>query len=209
MQFVRYAPLVKQRGGAVMLRCQSALVRLLAKMPGIDRLVAEDAPLPPFDLQAPLLSLPGIFHTTVDSVPASVSYLHAEPNLKASWRRELGCDDPAARPVLRVGIAWQGNAKHRKDQYRSIPLSHFTPLAQVDGVQLISLQRGPGAEQLRNPPSEMRVRDLTDRLGGDAESFSHLAAIIENLDLVITCDTSIAHLAVRCAQSLGGSAIRR
>src|SRR5262249_47484742 len=89
IQFIRYAPLVQQRGGRVILRCQAALLRLLKEPPGIDGLVAQASPLPEFDVQAPLLSLPGIFGTTLASIPASTPYFDADTGLVEHWRQEL------------------------------------------------------------------------------------------------------------------------
>src|SRR5207249_3657292 len=113
-QFARYAARVKAKGGTVVLQCQKPLAPLLAELPGVDRLVAQGEPVPPFDVHAPLLSLPAILGTTLDTVPADVPYLFARPERVERWRRDLG---PAEG--LRVGIAWQGNPDYRGDRYRS------------------------------------------------------------------------------------------
>jgi tetratricopeptide (TPR) repeat protein len=188
LQFVRYVPLVKARGGSVVLACQKPLLGLLAGCPGIDRLVTGDDDLPAFDVHAALLSLPALFGTTLATVPASVPYLSADPDLVAHWRREL-----AAYPGVKVGIAWQGNPEHRADCYRSFRLADFEPLARVPGVQLFSLQKGPGTEQLRARP--FPVIDLGSQLDEQAGAFQDTAAVMKNLDLVITVDTVHAHLA--------------
>jgi tetratricopeptide (TPR) repeat protein len=190
LQFIRYAPLVKQRGGTVIVECPTALGQLLAGCTGIDRLIARGAPLPPFDVHAPLLSLPRIFGTTLANVPADVPYLFADAALIEDWRREL-----SGVAGVKVGIAWQGNRRFPADCMRSIPLTHFTPLAQVDGVRLFSLQKGPGREQLAAVASYLPVIDLADRLDETTGGFMDTAAVMKNLDLVITSDTSIAHLA--------------
>src|SRR5262249_33075308 len=134
VQFARYATPVKARGGTVVLQCQGALAPLLSGCPGVDRLVPRGEPLPPFDVHAPLLSLPALLGTTLETVPADVPYLLARGELVERWRERLG---PAEG--LRVGIAWQGNPDYPNDRYRSVPLSAFAPLAAVEGVRLYSL----------------------------------------------------------------------
>ena len=135
IQFIRYAPLVKRRGGTVILECQPALLRLLQSCAGVDRLLAQGSSLPHFDVHAPLLSLPGILGTTLSTIPAEVPYLFADANLVEHWRQELsrgvnseperqrGKEALAGARVLKVGIAWQGNPIHKNDKQRSIPLS--------------------------------------------------------------------------------------
>jgi tetratricopeptide (TPR) repeat protein len=190
--FIRYAPLVKQRGGTVLFACPKALLPLLAtgtrKVAGIDRFVEQGTPLPPFDCHAPLLSLPGIFGTTPDTVPDGVPYVFADPGLMDQWRREL-----ASWPGFKVGIAWQGNPGFKADRLRSIPLARFAPLAQVHGVQLFSLQKGFGSEQLRS--IDFPVVDLGSRLDQTGGAFVDTAAVLTQLDLVVTADTAVAHLA--------------
>jgi tetratricopeptide (TPR) repeat protein len=186
LQFVRYAPLVKRRGGTALVKCQQPLVRLLRTCAGIDRLAASEADLPPFDTHAPLLSLPRIFQTTLATVPADVPYLSAPAELVGRWRGELG-----GAGGLRVGIAWQGSPTHKRDRRRSVPLTHFLPLARLEGVRLVSLQKGHGAEQLAGLADRHGIIDLGARL----TDFADTAAVMRNLDLVITVDTAVAHLA--------------
>lgn len=191
LQFVRYGSLLKQQGARVVLVCQPRLVRLLAAgCPAVDEVVAAGESLPPFDVHAPLLSLPAIFRTTVASVPADIPYLHPEPQLVASWRAEL-----SQVPGFKIGIAWRGNAQHRGDRERSIPLTEFEPLARVPGVQLISLQKGPGAEQLALARQRFPLLDLGERLDEAAGPFMDTAAIMQCLDLAVTCDSAVCHLA--------------
>ncbi len=186
LQFIRYAPLVHQRGGCVILVCPPPLIRLLSRSPGIERLVAQGEALPEYDVHVPLLSLPGLLRTTLESVPADVPYLDAEPQLVEAWRHRLG-----SYPGFKVGIVWQGNPKFRLDRLRSIPLGQFAPLARVPGVHLLSLQKGPGAEQLAAVTDRFPVTDL----GRCLDDFMDAAAVLKNLDLVISVDTAIAHLA--------------
>ena len=161
-------------------------MRLLGTCAGIDRLVPEGSTPPPFDVQAPLLSLPRIFRTTLATIPANIPYLRPDPELLADWQRQL-----SGVGSFKVGIAWQGNPDHQLDRRRSVPLLAFAPLADVPGVSLVSLQKGPGREQLPDLADRMGVLDLADRL----EDFVDTAAVISNLDLVITVDTALAHLA--------------
>src|SRR5439155_5594465 len=106
--------------------------------------IAPGTELPHFDVQAPLLSLPAILGTTLETIPSQVPYLSADPALVERWRRELD-----ALPGFKVGIVWQGNPTQKNDRHRSTRLAHFAPLAELPGVHLVSLQVGPGTEQLR------------------------------------------------------------
>jgi tetratricopeptide (TPR) repeat protein len=191
LQFIRYAPLVRERGGRVLVACQRPLVRLLTSgVAGIDRVVAQGDPLPAFQVHAPLLSLPRIFGTTFANVPANVPYIEPDPRLVETWRREL-----SVFRGMKVGIAWQGSLKYRWDRKRSVGLSRFESLARVPGVQLFSLQKGHGSEQLAQATSRFPVVDLAQRLDESAGPFMDTAAVMKCLDLVITSDTAIPHLA--------------
>jgi hypothetical protein len=132
------------------------------------------------------LSLPWVFGTTLATIPANIPYLSADPGLRTQWQRRLG-----AVEGFKVGIAWQGNQQHPLDQRRSVPLRTFAPLAGIPGVQLVSLQKGPGREQLIELADRMEVLDLADEL----VDFADTAALMSNLDLVITVDTAVTHLA--------------
>jgi tetratricopeptide (TPR) repeat protein len=189
---LRYVPLVKARGGMVFLACSKVLTRLLAGSPGVDRLLEQGSSLPPFDLQAPLMSLPALFHTTPDTIPAQVPYLAADSRLVEHWRRELAALSPPGGE-FKVGIAWQGNPKFKADRQRSIPLARYAPLAAVDRVRLFSLQKGFGSEQLQGV--SFPVVDLAARLDESSGPFMDTAAVMQCLDLVITSDTSVAHMA--------------
>jgi predicted O-linked N-acetylglucosamine transferase (SPINDLY family) len=190
LQFIRYVPLVKGQGGTVIVECQPAILSLLARTPGIDQLVAKGQALPHFDVQAPLMSLPRIFGSTLANLPANVPYVFADPRLVETWQQEF-----AAIPEAKIGIGWQGNPKYRDDRYRSIPLVHFAPLAAVPGVRLFSLQKGFGAEQLAAATDQLPVLDLAQRLDEVNGAFMDTAAVMKSLDLVITSDTATAHLA--------------
>jgi hypothetical protein len=190
LQFVRYARLLKEQGAAVVVECQKALLPLLARCPGIDRLAALGGPQPAHDVCAPLMSLPYHLGTRLGTIPADVPYLMADPALIESWRCAL-----AVRPGFKIGIAWQGNPQYTGDKERSISLTEFAPLAAIPGVQLVSLQKGAGSEQLRAAAALCSVIDLGSRLDEEAGAFMDTAAVMKNLDLVVTADTVISHLA--------------
>jgi tetratricopeptide (TPR) repeat protein len=191
IQFMRYVPMVRERGGRVIVECQPALSRFLGGCDGFDQLLVQGSKLPHFDVQAPLLSLPRMFGTTLASIPASVPYCHADAQLVEHWRKIL-LDIGKA---FKVGIAWQGTPSYRHDRLRSIPLAHFEPLARLPGVTLISLQKGPGTEQLQAIAGKFTVVDLGGNLDETAGAFMDTAAVMKNLDLVISSDTAVAHLA--------------
>jgi tetratricopeptide (TPR) repeat protein len=190
IQFIRYAAAVQQRGGSVFVECPPRLVPLLSRCRGIDRLIPQGSALPEFAFQAPILSLPGIFGTTLGSIPSVVPYLSPDPQLLERWRPEL-----RAGAEFKIGIAWQGSPKYQGDKHRSIPLAHFAPLARLPGVRLVSLQKGFGAEQLTGIVAQWNAIDLSRRLDEESGAFADSAAILKHLDLVITSDTALAHVA--------------
>jgi hypothetical protein len=190
IQFIRYAPIVKQHGATVIVECQKPLLGLLQGCPGVDQLVGQGDAIAGFDVHAPLLSVPGILKTTVETVPARIPYLFPKPALVEHWRTRL-----IQLGGFKIGIAWQGNPRYPNDRFRSIPLRCFAPLAQVPAVRLISLQKGPGAEQLAEVRNLFPIADLAGELDQQSGPFVDTAAVMKNLDLVITSDTAAAHLA--------------
>jgi tetratricopeptide (TPR) repeat protein len=190
LQFIRYAAVVKQYGGNVIVECQPRLVPLLRNCPGIDQLLAEGSELPAFDVHAPLLSLPRILGTSLATVPADIPYILPAAELQSKWQHEL-----SGFPGFKIGIAWQGNPRYRRDRQRSFPLIHFARLARIERVRLISLQKPVGTEQLQACADAFRVIDLGSRLDETSGAFMDTAAVMKNLGLVITSDTVIAHLA--------------
>jgi tetratricopeptide (TPR) repeat protein len=195
LQFCRFAPLAAAASGArVVLEAPGALVRLLRSLPGVAEVVPCGATLPAFDRQCLLMSLPLALGTTLATLPAPRQYLHADPVRLAAWRARLAGRETAGtapRP-LRVGLAWAGNplpeAPHlaAMDRRRSIPPALLAPLHAVPGVALFSLQKaGPAA------PADWRIADHM----GEMADFADTAALVANLDLVISVDTAIVHLA--------------
>lgn len=189
LQFVRYARLARARGGRVVLQCQAPLVPLLRSYPHLDGLVARGAALPHFDVHLPLLSAPRVCGTRLATIPADVPYLAADPQRVERWRERLAGYGP-----LCVGLAWQGSRDHHADRQRSLSLAQLLPLA-MPGVTFISLQKGPGSEQAAEFAGPLNLVDLGDQLDASDGAFLDTAAVMTLLDVVITVDTAIAHLA--------------
>jgi tetratricopeptide (TPR) repeat protein len=198
IQFCRYATLVAARRGKVILQVQPAAERLLRSL-GVVRAGQAETALqgekpPEFDLECPLMSLPAAFETTVDTVPWPGAYLATDPELAFERRLPTPYVRPDVRPrerSLRVGLAWAGNPCYKADTARSVALQTLLPLLRLPGITWISLQKGPAAEQLTHLPGDVFVRDGSSKDRDLAET----AALLATLDLVITTDTCIAHLA--------------
>jgi tetratricopeptide (TPR) repeat protein len=189
LYFVRYALGLQRLGARVVVQCQAPLCQLLERCPGIDKAVPQGAPLPAFDVHAPLLSLPHLLGTRLDCAPAEVPYLTADAARVARWKQEL----EGLGPGLRVGIVWQGSPLNRYDSRRSVPLVEFEPLTWIPDARLASLQAGDGIEQLAARAHCWPVTDLGSRF--DLASFEDAAAVLCTLDLLVTVDTALAHLA--------------
>jgi Flp pilus assembly protein TadD len=188
IQFIRYASLLQALGGRVVLDCPVPLVELAASCPGVSQVVARGSALPPFDVWATLLSIPGLLHTTLETIPAAIPYVKADPERVRYWQQEL-----ASVPGLRVGISWQGSKQHRGDRVRSVPLTRFASLAKTGSVRLLSLQKGLGTEQLAEAAAAgWEVLDYGSRTEA---SFADTAALMLNLDLIVTVDSAVAHVA--------------
>ncbi len=184
LQFLRYVPMVQAAGGTVILDVPSALRRIVAKMPGLAGLVCAGELLPPFDCHCPLMSLPQAFATTVETIPGRVPYLSVPADaLKAASALEW----PAKG--LKVGLVWAGNPNHPKDRARSIPLTLLEPLFGIEGAHWFSLQLGPAAAQLG--AAKAKITDFTPTIRDMADT----AALMANMDLIISVDTSPVHLA--------------
>ena len=187
LQFCRYVPQIASTARTV-LEVQPPLARLLSRMPGPIVTVAGGDPLPAFDLHCPLMSLPRATGTTITTIPGTTPYLAADPADIVRWRARL-----AGLSGLRVGLCWAGggDADPLTDARRSIALEMLSPLAEISGVSFVSLQKGRPAAQATNPPGGMTLHDFTDELN----DFADTAALIDCLDLVISVDTAVAHLA--------------
>lgn len=183
IQFVRFAPLVAERGGRVVIRCQPALVRLLGSLGGVAEIIPDTCPVPHTDVHLSMLSLPGVFGTDLSSIPPA-PYLKADAAAKTLWRERLASHGRAPR----VGIVWAGSKSHDNDTNRSIPPALFSPLADVPGVTYVCLQVGERAIESRPP---LPMTDMTH----DLHDFADTAGLVSALDLVLTVDTAVAHLA--------------
>ncbi|HUN75708.1 MAG TPA: tetratricopeptide repeat protein [Steroidobacteraceae bacterium] len=188
IQFCRYAKLAAARGARVVLAAQPQLRELLAGLgPGI-RIVARDARPEAHDLHCPLMSLPLAFGTTLADIPAGVPYLFSEPPRAARWRQQLGEEG------FKIGIVWQGSRSHI-DVGRSLPLEMFARLSTIPTVRLISLQKGAPANELRAASQDLGVELLGETFDAGPQAFLDSAAVMMHLDLIITSDTALAHLA--------------
>lgn len=191
LQFVRYAPLAAERGARVVLEVQPALVTLLQGMPGVDKVVPVGGETGPADFQAPLMSLPLAFGTTLDTVPAGIPYLAPPAERIAPWERRLNATLP---PGPRIGLVWAGDSRDHDveclliDRRRSLALAQFAPILDLPGAVFVSLQVGKQGAQAKDFP---QVFDITSGI----TDFADTAALIGGLDLVISVDTSTAHLA--------------
>jgi tetratricopeptide (TPR) repeat protein len=192
LQFCRLVPRLAELGAEVVLEVPYSLARLIRTMPGPQRIIGHNEPPPAFDVHCPLMSLPLALGLTLETIPDTVPYLRADPDQARAWAIRL-----ASLPGLRVGLVWAGNprpndpAANAIDRRRSMALTQLAPFAAVPGVSFVSLQKGSPAEQMRTPPPGLVLTDWTEELW----DFADTAALIAGLDLVISVDTSVAHLA--------------
>lgn len=185
LQFARYAPLVHAMGARVILQVQPALTSVLASLAGVDQLIGLDDPEPPFDLHCPLMSLPLALGTRPDTIPNPARYLTAPPERIERWAAALG---PRTRP--RVGLVWSGNPDHLNDFNRSIPFARFAD-ALPQGVEAVSLQETVREGDAAALAAQPGVR----RFDGRIADFGDTAALASLMDVVVSVDTAVAHLA--------------
>ncbi|HXP98282.1 MAG TPA: tetratricopeptide repeat protein, partial [Telmatospirillum sp.] len=192
LQFARYTSCLAALGGRVILEVYRPLVRLLTSVPGAAQVVAIGDPLPAFDVHLPLMSAPHLLGTTVQNIPTDIPYVHPDDALATVWKNRL-----SGLTGLKVGVVWSGDPRpdnpraHAVDRRRSLSLSQLEPLLAMPGVSFVSLQKGSPAAQLTTVAPEIRPLDRMD----DVSDFADTAALVANLDLVISVDTSVAHLA--------------
>jgi tetratricopeptide (TPR) repeat protein len=191
IQFIRYASLLKQQGAKILFHGSARLEKIFKTVRGIDQFIPEGELLPEYDFYLPLLSTPHRLGTTLETIPSEESYLNADLELVSFWRDKL-CPYQHA---FRVGINWRGGQGIPAWQWRDVPLEFFAPLARIPGVQCVRLQQGTIARDESTGLSQIRMVDYGDEVDQAHGAFMDTAAIMKNLDLVITSDTSIAHLA--------------
>lgn len=194
LQFCRYAKTVSKLGAKVVLEVPRELMRLMSTLDGVNQLIEAGHALPPFDCHCPLLSLPLACKTDLASIPSKTPYLFADPQASREWHERIAAP---AQKCLKVGLVWAGgNRPHvaelrKNDARRSITFERLAPILDVPNVRFFSLQKGPAARQLQHDDSHLDVIDYTEEL----DDFADTAALVANLDLVISVDTSTAHLA--------------
>ena len=194
IQFARYLPLLAERGAKVTFLVRPTMFRVLDALRSSGELVSHIEPGTSFDFQCALMSLPGGFSTCAETIPCHVPYLQPEPELVERWKHQIGASG------FRIGIAWHAKsgtipAVRQHGLKRSFPLAELAPLARIPGVRLISLQKQDGVDELFTLPADMRVETLGDGFDNAGDAFIDTAAVMQNLDLIVTADTSIAHLA--------------
>ena len=188
IQFCRYAKLAKNTGAKVILSVQDSLVRLLQTIdPEITVVDSRTTPIEA-DLHIPIMSLPLAFNTTPGTIPTGIPYLSAELDKTKEWRRQIGSHG------FRIGVAWQGSAG-AIDRGRSFPVNLFGDIARLPGVRLLSLQKNFGIEQLASPSSDLPIEIFGPEFDAGEDGFLDTAAVMMAVDLVITSDTAVAHLA--------------
>jgi tetratricopeptide (TPR) repeat protein len=187
-QLIRYARLAAQRCARVVVECQPALKTLVAGVEGVSAVVAQGEDLPAFDAHLPLIAFPGLFETTIATIPWDDPYIHADPAREQQWAEGVAAAAPRKR---KVGLVWTGNPENRGNRDRSVTLQQLAVLAKAADVTFFSLQKGVSAAQRGPVPEGMHFVDLTERL----RDFSDTAALLAQIDLLITVDTSVLHLA--------------
>jgi hypothetical protein len=185
IQFIRYLPLVETKADRVTLISPDRLVRLLRSFETECKIVGDGEAIPVADFNAPLMSLPHLLE--LNEIPAKTPYFAAEPDLVEAWAQKLG-----AKEKPRIGITWQGNPNYEADHQRSLAFKLLEPMLTLPEFQFISLQKGFGQDQIKG--QNAKIVDLGDELD-NAAGFVDSAAVIANLDLLITSDTAIPHLA--------------
>lgn len=193
--FGRYARLIaEQRGGKPVMWVQTSIVEVAKTIPGVEQVVGEAGPLPPVDFHIPIMSLPRIFNTSVETVPAPIPYIKADPVKSAYWKEELA----RRTNKFKVGLVWEGGAFQPENFLRSASLPAYAPLADVPGVAFFSLQKGPAEVQSKTPPEGMDFTDLAPFI----KDFSDTTAMLDNMDLLVSIDTSVVHFAAALGKKI-------
>jgi hypothetical protein len=195
-QFIRYAKLIKEKNGKVIAAVQKPLVALMKQCKHIDQVISLEEIPPHFDVHSPLLSLPYALKTRLETIPCEIPYLHADETLVQEWKDKLSADKN-----FKIGVCWQGNDNYATPMLRttvaqkSVHPKELAPLCQIPGISIYSLQKTTGTDQLKDLPENMHIITFDGDFDQSHGRFMDTAAVIKNLDLVITVDTSISHLA--------------
>jgi len=184
IQFARYLPMIKERGGQVVVETQPELARVFGTVKGVAKIYNRDQTPPKHDFYIPMMSLPYVFGTEIDSIPADVPFISAPDATAVQLPPSLG-------KIKRVGIAWAGRPTHRNDRNRSAGFKHFIEILGLPGMSVFSLQKGPASRDI----AELGCEALVTNLAGRVNDFADTAAVLSQLDLVITVDTALAHMA--------------
>jgi hypothetical protein len=185
--FGRFATMVAERGGKPVVFCQTSMVDLVKSIEGVVEVVGENVQFPPFDLHIPIMTLPSVFGINLHNIPAKVPYISTNPQKSAYWKAELA----RRTGKMKVGLVWEGGAFQPENYLRSCKLADYAPLGAVEGITFFGLQKGPAEVQSKTPPHGMDFIDLAPEI----KDFSDTAAILEHLDLLVSIDTSVIHVA--------------
>ena len=193
INFIRYAQELKDMGADIIVSCQKQLIPLLSRCSYIDQFISSDKPMPAYDADATLMSLPAIFEDTDVTVPRTIPYIFPDPQLIQYWQQQLAHDTN-----FKVGICWQVDAHNDMSKLpiarRGYPLNYFATLADLENISFYSLQKYDGTEQLATLSPHLKLQ-VFDNFDDEVGPFMDTAALMKNLDLIITVDTAVAHLA--------------
>jgi len=189
LHFCRYIRYLEEIGAKVIFQVQKPLTNLLKNLKGVSQIIPKGSELPRYDFNCALMSLPLAFNTTIESIPNQIPYIDSDAELVSKWSNYFG------QSGYKIAICWQGSTQGKVDVGRSFPVQMFEGIARIKGVRLISLQKNEGAEQLDNLPPGMKVEKLPENFDEGPNAFLDSAAIMKCVNLVITCDTSLTHLA--------------
>lgn len=195
-QFIRYAQLVKEKNGIIIAAVQKPLVSIMKNCKGIDQVISLEETPPHFDVHSPIMSLPYVLKTRIDTIPNEIPYLFAEEKLVAQWKEKLSADKN-----FKIGVCWQGNDNYATPLLRatvaqkSVHPKQLQPICTIPGISVYSLQKTTGIDQLKDLPENMKIITFEGDFDQTNGRFMDTAAVIKNLDLVITVDTSVSHIA--------------
>ncbi|HEY1735413.1 MAG TPA: tetratricopeptide repeat protein, partial [Methylovirgula sp.] len=193
IQFCRFLSPLAEAGLDITFFCRSSAFRLMQSLPQHIRCVNTFGPEERFDSEIALSSIPYALGTRLSTIPAPVPYLKAEKDLAATWAKRLA--EMGSMADFKIGLCWAGNPNVKADPERSIPLRNFLPLLTLPGVRVIAVQKHHGLEEIAGLPKHARLETLGENFDSGSDAFIDTAAVMQSLDLIVSCDTSVAHLA--------------